>query len=79
MQVLGIALNEGKNGISKLKAFRKDHGLSYPLLLDEPAAIISKFGFSGIPQDVVLDTAGKYIAAPQTIEDLAKVLKKMGK
>ena len=77
--MLGIALNEGAGGISKLQKFRKAHGVTYPLLLDEPGAIITKFGFTGIPQSVVIDPNGKYVAAPESIPGLIAALKKLGK
>ena len=77
--MLGIALNEGANGTQKMQKFRKAHGVTYPLLLDEPGAIITKFGFSGIPQDVVIDTTGKYVAAPDSIPGVVEALKKLGK
>ena len=77
MQVLGIALSEGAGPIAKMRSFRKKHGITYPLLLDEPGTIIQKFGFDGIPQDVVIDKSGKYVSAPTAVDDLAKALNKL--
>lgn len=75
--MLGLALQEGENPVSKIRKFRKEHGLTYPLLSDEPGSIIEKFGFSGIPQDVVIDAKGKYVSAPEDVDGLKASLKKL--
>jgi peroxiredoxin len=79
VQVLGLAIQEGDGPIAKMRKFRNDHGLTYPLLHDEPGDIITKFGFEGIPQDVVINAKGTYVAAPDTIEKLTAALKKLVK
>lgn len=65
------------NPIKAIQGFRKDHKLTYPILSDEKAVIIQKFGFSGIPQDVIIDRNGKYIAAPQEVSALVRKLNSM--
>ena len=77
MKVLGISIQEGAAAFDKIRMFRKKHGVTYPLLSDEQAVIIQKFGFSGIPQDIVIDTHGKYRAAPETIPALLASIKKL--
>ena len=77
--MLGVAIAEGKGPRAKMRKFRKDHGLTYPLLHDEPGVIITKFGFEGIPQDVVINSKGIYVAAPSTIQGLGASLKKLVK
>lgn len=77
--MLGLAIQEGTDPIQKIKAFRTKHHITYPLLSDEPAVIIQKFGFTGIPQCVVIDTTGKYVGAPNTVPELKALLKKLGK
>ncbi len=79
MQVLGVSIQEGKDPIGKIRRFRKKHRLTYPIVSDEPAVIIQKFGFSGIPQNIVLDARGVYVSAPETIEQTLIALKKLGK
>jgi len=63
-----------KDPFVKIRAFRKQHKLTYPLLSDEEATIISKFGFDGIPANVVIDEHGKYIAATNYDSDLVDQL-----
>jgi len=79
VQVLGIAVQEGKDPAPKFRKFRKDHGVTYPLLLDEPGTIIQKFGFTGIPQGIVIDANGKYVSAPDSVTGVAASLKKLVK
>ena len=63
--------------MQKIKSFRAAHGITYPLVSDEEGVIITKFGFSGIPQDVVIGKDGKYTSAPDSVEGLDKDLKKL--
>ena len=79
VQVLGIAVQEGESPAGKFSKFRKDHGVTYPLLLDEPGVIIQKFGFTGIPQGIVIDGKGKYVSAPDSVDGITATLKKLVK
>lgn len=64
VQVLALAIQEGVPDPNvNIKMFRKRHGLTYPILSDEKATIIQKFGFGSIPSNVVIDKQGKYIAS----------------
>lgn len=75
MVVLGLAIQEGKPA-EKMAAFRKKHKITYRLLSDEPGKVIEKFGFTGIPQNVVIDRSGTYVAAPNTLDELEKAIVK---
>jgi peroxiredoxin len=79
VQVLGVAVQEGDAPAAKFKKFRKDHGVTYPLLLDEPGDIIQKFGFVGIPQGIVIDSKGKYVSSPDSVAGFTATLKKLVK
>lgn len=77
MQVLALSIQEQGNPVDKIKAFRKAHGLTYPILSDQPGAIIGKFGFDGIPSNVILDKNDRYVANPDSVEAMAAKLKEM--
>lgn len=77
MQVLALSIQEQGNPVDKIKVFRKEHHLTYPILSDQPGAIIGKFGFEGIPSNVILDKSDHYVAAPDSVEDMAAKLKEM--
>lgn len=79
MQVLALAIQEGAKPAENIKAFRKKHGLSYPILSDEPGDILAKFGFDGIPSNVILDKKDHYVAHPDSPEEIATELKKLTK
>ena len=63
--------------ITQIKLFRKAHHLTYPILSDDPGKIITKFGFDGIPSNVVLDRQGRYVANPDDADGIKAVLKKL--
>lgn len=73
--MVGMAIQEGKPS-ANMAMFRKKHKVTYPLWSDEPGKIIEKFGFTGIPQNVVIDRTGKYVAAPTDIAGLDKAIQK---
>lgn len=78
VQVLALAIQEGvPDPKVNIKKFRKEHGVTYPTLSDEQGAIIQKFGFDGIPSNVILDKTGKYVSHPDEVDDIVKQLKKM--
>jgi peroxiredoxin len=79
VQVLGIAVQEGEGPAAKFSKFRKEHGITYPLLLDEPGNIIQRFGFTGIPQGIVIDAKGKYVSAPDTVTGVVASVQKLVK
>jgi len=64
---------------TKLKAFRKQHQVTYPILSDEKATVIGKFGFSAIPTTVIIDKNGTYVANPQTMDQVVAKLEKIAK
>ena len=81
VQVLGVAVQEGKSPAAKFLKFRKDHGVTYPLLLDEPGDIITRrsSGLSVYRRGIVIDGKGKYISAPDSVAGVAASLKKLVK
>ena len=77
--VVGLALQEGKDPIANLKAFRKKHGITYRLASHEKGEQFLRFGFQGVPSIVVIDRRGRYHANPQTVEELDRVLAKLAR
>lgn len=76
--MLGLAIQEpGSDPFVKIREFRKKHKVTYPLLSDQKAQILSKFGGSGIPANYILDRQGRYVASVDTIEDMVSVLKRL--
>ena len=65
--------------IAQIKKFRKAHGVTYPTLSDEKATVMEKFGFSGIPENIIIDKNGKYRANPQSIEEIVATVQKLNK
>ncbi len=78
--MISLSIQEGvPNPFIKLKGFRKQHEVTYPILSDEQGKVIGKFGFSGIPANVILDKNGKYVANPDTVAEIVTKLKSMSK
>jgi peroxiredoxin len=75
VQVLAISNQEQGSPADKIKTFRKEHGLTYPILSDQPATILTRFGFDGFPSNAILDKNDRYVAAPDTVEEMAAKLK----
>jgi peroxiredoxin len=70
VQVLGLSVFEQvRDPKVKMRAFRRKHSLTYPLLSDEKGGVINRFGFEGIPSIVVIDQSGRYVANPQTVAE----------
>jgi len=53
--------------------------VTYPILSDEKATVIGKFGFSAIPTTVIIDKNGTYVANPQTMDQVVAKLEKIAK
>lgn len=80
MQVLALSIQEGvPDPFPKLRAFRRAHKVTYPILSDENATVIQRFGFSGIPTTVIIDKNGRYVANPQTMAQVVAKLQKIAR
>lgn len=78
--MLALSIQEGvPDPFTKLRTFRSDHKVTYPILSDEKATVIGKFGFSGIPSTVIIDKTGKYVANPDTMAQVVAKLQKLTK
>jgi peroxiredoxin len=76
--VLGLAVQENvPNPAVKLKAFRKKHRLTYPLLSDEKMEVANQFGVEGVPTLIVLDRQGVYTAHPADVKELSAVVEQL--
>ena len=81
MQVVALSIQEQTDPtiepFAQIAKFRKAHGVTYPILSDEKATVIGKFGFQGIPENVVIDKTGKYRANPQSVEEIVTTVQKL--
>jgi len=78
--VLALSIQEGvPDPFTKIRQFRKAHNVTYPILSDEKGAVITKFGISGIPANVILDRNGKYVYNPDDVDAMVKDLNKLTK
>ena len=57
--VLAVDIGEEKEKVSR---FVREHGLTFPVLLDGDIAVGSAYGASSIPTNYLLDRAGRIIA-----------------
>jgi peroxiredoxin len=57
--VVAIDMGEDK---TRVKKFAREHGLSFPVLLDTDVAVGSAFDASSIPTNYLLDRSGRIIA-----------------
>ncbi|MFZ5996596.1 MAG: peroxiredoxin family protein [Nitrospirota bacterium] len=55
--VLAISIDEGPEAVSMVRAFAADHGLSFPLLLDD-GSVSRQYGVISIPTSVIIDRQG---------------------
>lgn len=80
--MISLSIQEKQAGpnidpFTQIKNFRKLHGVSYPIASDEQGSVISKFGFSSIPANVIIDRKGRYTYNPDTVEDIVKDVQKL--
>ncbi len=76
--MLALSIQEGvPDPFTKIRAFRKEHQVTYPILSDEKATIIAKFGMEAIPANVIIDRNGKYVSNPQDVDEMVKNLNTM--
>jgi peroxiredoxin len=78
--VLALSIQEqGADPFDKIRAFRKEHKVTYPILSDQNATVIGKFGFAGIPSTVIIDKNGKYVGTMDSMAQVAAKLQKLAK
>jgi cytochrome c biogenesis protein CcmG/thiol:disulfide interchange protein DsbE len=60
------------------RAFIHSYGLTYPVLSDPDGVYGARYGFSGLPTTVALDSRGRIaqtLRGPQTVDELRQALK----
>jgi len=75
--VLGIGTGESA-GV--LDPFVRQHGLRFPILLDEDGAIAAMYGVVGLPTSLILDRAGVVrdrVTGPMTRDTLARRVERL--
>jgi cytochrome c biogenesis protein CcmG/thiol:disulfide interchange protein DsbE len=63
------------------RSFIRRYGWSFPVLSDPDGVYGARYGFSGLPTTVVLDSKGRIVETlrgPQTAEDLRQALRSAG-
>src|SRR5262249_24083776 len=63
--VVAIDTAEEAGPLAKARAFRQQHGLTYPIWIDADGAVRKAFAVAAYPTNVIIDGEGKirYIAA----------------
>jgi thiol-disulfide isomerase/thioredoxin len=59
LEIVAVDVMEDKATVAK---FRKDHGYTFPILLDSGGAIAGTYGAQGIPTNYVIDRNGRVLA-----------------
>jgi peroxiredoxin len=75
--VLGIDTGESA---ATVEPFVRQHGLRFPILLDEQGAIAVAYGANGLPTSVILDRAGivrERVTGPMTRDTLARRVERL--
>ena len=71
--ILGISLDDGRGAVKKVKEFRDDHDLTYPLLMGNKK-IARAYAIRGIPASYILDKnhiiVKRYMGALASLEDI---------
>lgn len=57
--VVGINTGEESSPRAKADGFKKKHGLTYPILLDETGKVTAAYQVQGFPTNVIIDRQGK--------------------
>jgi peroxiredoxin len=58
IQVIGINVWEHRDAPAHVREYRKRHGLTFPLLVDEGERYAAQFDLKGIPTNVMVDPFG---------------------
>ena len=75
--ILGIDTREPSGTV---EPFVREHGLRFPILLDEGGAIAASYGVVGLPTSVILDRAGivrERVTGPMTRDTLARRVERL--
>lgn len=70
--ILGVDVGEPATTVGP---FVREHGLRFPILLDESGAIAARYGVVGLPTSLILDRAGvvrERVTGPMTRDSLAR-------
>jgi peroxiredoxin len=58
--VLGISIDGG--GEKVVKSYSTEHGLTFPILIDQRMEVARQFGVRGVPFTLVINRDGKIVA-----------------
>lgn len=74
--MVGVAVPQGAGVPSnQLENWRKQHGLTYPLVNDAKGDVSSRFGVSAIPIAMVIDRTGKLIGSSDNVNGVLKLIR----
>ena len=54
---------DAPSDLSKVEAFRKEFGLSYPILLDAEKTVYHRYGATAVPESYLVDAQGRLVEA----------------
>jgi peroxiredoxin len=77
--VVGINTAEEGDPLPHARAFKEQHGLTYPILIDAKGTVRKAFAVSHFPTNVVIDREGKirYVAAGFDATALERALQEL--
>lgn len=67
-----LAVSLDRQGVTKVKPFVKEHGFTFPVLLDESNSTFDLFELAGIPATFILNPEGEIIEKLQGSRDWSK-------
>jgi peroxiredoxin len=59
-RLFGISVDKGGDALSHVRAFVKEHGIVYPVMVDSGSVNVA-YGVSGIPVMFIIDKEGKLV------------------
>lgn len=76
LQVIGVGIRET---VESLTEFKKEHGVTFPIVMDEKGRVATSFGVKYIPNMFIFDKSGKQVfhANYMRADELQKVLDKI--
>ncbi|MFA0750065.1 MAG: hypothetical protein SLRJCFUN_000468 [Candidatus Fervidibacter sp.] len=72
-----LAVNAWRDSLADCQAFRKKHGLTFPVLVDEKGSVADQYGVTFVPYQVLIDPQGRIQFAGRSLEEMEQRLKQL--
>jgi peroxiredoxin len=69
-----LAVNAWRDSLADCQAFRKKHGLTFPVLVDEEGSVARQYGVTFVPYLVLIDPQGHIQFAGRSLDEMAQKL-----